>query len=225
MLKRAVFILLLMTSGLSHAEPIFETIDFNNLPLAFNTSPRVVGSSGQFIYDTAGPTNQVQYFSDAQFSLGPPYTGSSNVFIVDANWTNDRAARGSLERTDSGLFSVVSMDIINLIGSSSGPGYSVGTGWIDEPDPLIGLVQTNTAFTTTSNSWQTINLSGMSGLQNISMFLFVIFSDVNAGTNYAIDNIVISYETATSSVPEPTGLILLGLGLCGLLRQRKSITE
>ncbi len=204
--------LLMLTSSLSYADPIFETINFNNLPTALNNTPRTVGSSGQFVYDNPGG-------GDAQLSLGPPWSGSSNVFIVDANPYNVFGAAGTLARTDLGLFSLVSMDIINLLGSSSGPGYSVGTGGLNGSGFRIGIDPTNTAFTTSSNSWQTIDLTGMAGLQNIGMFIFNIVSDYNGGSDYAIDNIVISYGSA--SVPEPSGLVLLGLGLFGFGRLRK----
>lgn len=104
--------------------------------------------------------------------------------------------------TNGGVFDLTSIDFSNLQSGTD-------AGNIDIIGNFLGGGSISTSVDPAVDIWQTVNFVGFSNLTSFTVALSA------QGNDAALDNIVVN---STSSIPVPTTLALLGLGLVGMRR-------
>jgi len=188
--------------------PLAANAGFIEVTLDFDSTP--LGGFSSFTEDS---------FTITQFGLGDPQnvvdTGSGNRALVDGQTSNALGAASiiTFSGSSSVTFDVVSLDIADLSGNSSGRGGTFGSGFrIEVGDTVFSPIRA-AVFSPTGSSFTTFTPTVLTGLSSLAVNI-VSLGPVD---NFAVDNIVLRYR----QVPEPGTLASLGIGLAGLSLARR----
>jgi len=158
-------------------------------------------------------------FSGPVIEDGFTYTAlSPGLALLDVGGNPDvyltAGAPGTLGVTRSGGGSFT-FDGIDVLGIGSDAGATIGfDGYLN------GTLTTTIDLATTAN-WATLSSGAFAGVAIDELRIRLAATSLQSRTG--IDNIVLSAATGTpgGSVPEPTSLALLGLGLAGVARRHR----
>lgn len=141
-------------------------------------------------------------FEDAFVGGGSPYTSNGTARLLAAG-SSVGAASVMMTATDSALFSVSGLDAATMFPGFSGAIDIVGT--LDDASTVSQTLAVTDAFASFSLDPVFTSLVSLS------------FSETATGAyrttpGFALDNIMVS----EASIPEPSTLALLGIGLAGI---------
>lgn len=193
MLKRSLFGLAIIAAAGAQAQ----LIDFENLP---NSDPNFTLQGDSVIsggFKFASTTHVGEMDSVASWGSGMSlYTGSVAIF---ANYIDDSML---MTKVGGGAFNVTSIGMADVF-LAAGPWTVTLIGTRADTSTV-----TETVNVTTGNVLTNYSLSNMTNIVSMKI-------DDTANTSMQLDNI------ATTAVPEPASMAVLGLGVAAVLRRRR----
>jgi hypothetical protein len=140
--------------------------------------------------------------------------GSNGNVAVDGNLFDGSGATQVIYRFDGGVFSVASFEMADLSGNPAGGG---GTGGTSGSGYRIGFTgRSDIAYSPTSSIFTVVDVSSNPVFQDI-LSLGVNIVSLSGQDDFALDNIVL----VRSEVPEPSTLVVFGLGTLYLTRRSR----
>lgn len=201
----------------------------DSLTVSLNITFSTVGTaSGGFrvgLFDSNGATRSSTNGDNTSFT---GYDGYIFTSTLDSTTSNSLTLRERVAGVSGALLSSTTGGIYTTVGSTGGPtGQTLSTGVAYNVTYTI----TRTDSTTLSQAYY---LTGgtLSGFNNTfsdttasttEFDTFAILSTSTGGSNFAIDNVLITYSAAVAAVPEPStyAMIFGGVSFLGLLYQRR----